>query len=664
MQLVLGIDTGGTYTDSVVLDMDKGGIVTKAKALTTKEDLSIGVRSSLLNLDPIDYKKISMVSLSTTLATNALVENRGGEAGLIIIGPKTDIQVPVTKKIILTGGHDIHGIPLADLDLSAAEKAIRELEGKVETIAISSYLSIRNPEHEIQVRDLIQDLFDIPVVCAHQLTTSLGFYERTITAVLNAKLIPIIKDLNDSVKKVLKEFGIQAPLMVVKGDGCLMDERLAQEKPIETILSGPAASVIGATFLAKTENAVILDMGGTTTDIAIVENGIPRLNQEGAHVGNWLTRVQAAEISTFGLGGDSYLRITKDGNIVFGPQKACPLSLAASRSPGLTDELQERSIDPKKEYPKYQVTDCFILVKAYDFLKDLTDVEENVLKLLETGAHSIFYLAKKLNLDLYTIGISRLINLGIIVRAGITPTDILHAMDIYVPWDRQSALIGTRLLSEKISIKYEDFLDMAFQEIINGTAINIMQSVLNFEGVKFNLRHHMGTTIFYENVLKISPPSILNCSMNLAYPILAIGAPVKAYLPKVAEILNAELIIPEHAEVANAVGAAAGKIIERIHILIRSVGCEGFVVYGPWERTSFEELTEAKEYAVSHGREYAKLSMKKAGAREFEIMIDEQDIYTKTIDAQGDGIYIESKIEIMAMGLPDWNQQREEGLLL
>jgi N-methylhydantoinase A/oxoprolinase/acetone carboxylase beta subunit len=176
MQLVLGIDTGGTYTDSVILDMENGGIVTKAKALTTKEDLSIGVRNSLLNLDPIDYKKISMVSLSTTLATNAVVENKGGEAGLIIIGPQTDIEVPAAKKVILPGGHDIHGLPLADLDLLQAEKAIRELEGKVDAIAISSYLSIRNPEHEIQVRDLIQDLFGIPVVCAYQLTTSLGFW--------------------------------------------------------------------------------------------------------------------------------------------------------------------------------------------------------------------------------------------------------------------------------------------------------------------------------------------------------------------------------------------------------------------------------------------------------------------------------------------------------
>jgi N-methylhydantoinase A/oxoprolinase/acetone carboxylase beta subunit len=653
MQLVLGIDTGGTYTDSVILDMDNGRIVTKAKALTTKEDLSIGVKNSLLNLDPVDYKKISMVSLSTTLATNAVVENKGGEAGLIIIGPKTDIEVPAAMKINLAGGHDIHGIPMDDLDLSQAEKAIREFQGKVDTIAVSSYLSVRNPEHELQIKDLIQKRFDIPVVCAHQLTTSLGFSERTVTAVLNAKLIPIIKDLNDSVKKVLNEFGIKAPLMVVKGDGCLMDEKMAQEKPIETILSGPAASVIGATYLAKTENAVILDMGGTTTDIAIVEKGMPRLNQEGANVGNWLTRVQAAEISTFGLGGDSYLRIAKDGNIVFGPQKACPLSLAASRYPGLRKELLERYIDPKNEYPNFQITDCFILAKDYDSLKDLTEVEKSVIKLLETGAHSICYLARRLDLDLYTIGLSRLINAGVIVRAGITPTDILHAMDIYAPWDRQAALIGTRLLAEKMSLRDEEFLEIAFQRIINDTAINIMQSVLNFEGVNFNLRDHTEAVFFYENALKMSRPAILNCSMNLAYPILAIGAPVKTYLPKVAEKLNAELLIPEHAEVANAVGAAAGKIIERLHILIRPVGWEGFVVYGPWERTSFDELDEAKEFAVREGKEYVESSMKKAGTHEFEIIINDQDIYTKTNVAQGDEIYIESRIDITAMGLPD-----------
>ena len=273
---------------------------------------------------------------------------------------------------------------------------------------------------------------------------------------------------------------------------------------------------------------------------------------------------------------------------------------------------------------------------------------------MESGAHSIYYLARKLNLDLYMISLSRLINLGIIVRAGITPTDILHAMDIYVPWDRETALIGSRLLAEKVSLKDEDFLDKAFQEIIHSTALNIMQSVLNFEGAKFSLRDNKGTTLFYENALKMSPPSILNCSMKLAYPILAIGAPVKAYLPKVAEKLNAELVIPEHAEVANAVGAAAGKIIERIHILIRSVNWEGFVVYGPWERMAFEELAEAKDYALSQGKKYAKLSIEKAGARKFEIFINDQDIYTKTNYTQGDGIYIESRIEITAMGLPDW----------
>jgi N-methylhydantoinase A/oxoprolinase/acetone carboxylase beta subunit len=354
------------------------------------------------------------------------------------------------------------------------------------------------------------------------------------------------------------------------------------------------------------------------------------------------------------LGGDSCLQIAKDGKIILGPQKVCPLSLAASRFPGLKDELQERYIDLNREYLRFQVTDCFILAKEYDFLSDLTDIEKSVLKLLETGAHSIFYLAKKLNLNLYTISLSRLLDLGIIVKAGITPTDILHAMDIYVPWDQQAALIGTGLLAEKILMKHEDFLALAFQEIINDTALNIMQSVLNFEGSKFNLMNHRGSVLFYENALKMSPPSILNCSLRLTYPILAIGAPVKAYLPKAAEKLNAELIIPEHAEVANAVGAAAGKIIERIRILIRSVDWEGFVVYGPWERTAFEDLADAKEYAISKGKEYVGLSVKKAGAREFEIMVHDQDIYTKTYDIQGDGLYIESIIDITAMGLPDW----------
>ena len=362
MSLVLGIDTGGTYTDGVVVDLESRKILNKAKALTTREDLSIGIRNCINNLEFERFEDISAVSLSTTLATNAIVEGRGCEVGLLMLGHEPIGTLPVEHYAVLPGGNDIKGQPREELDLEKTRQAIEELRGKVDAVAISGYLSVRNPEQELIVMRMVRDILGVPVVCAHQLTTSLGFKERTVTAVLNAKLIPIIDELLQSVRTVLQEKGIDAPIMVVKGDGCMMSEALAREKPIETILSGPASSIIGATFLTNTPNALVLDMGGTTTDIAILKNGVPFINKEGASVGGWLTRVQAAQIYTYGLGGDSYIQLDMEWKIQVGPQRVWPLSVVAHQYPHLLDELD---INFEKGYVLMfaQATDCFMLLK-------------------------------------------------------------------------------------------------------------------------------------------------------------------------------------------------------------------------------------------------------------------------------------------------------------
>ncbi|NMA14760.1 MAG: hydantoinase/oxoprolinase family protein, partial [Clostridia bacterium] len=249
MSLVLGIDTGGTYTDGVVVDLTEKKIIAKGKSLTTREDLAIGIRNCINHLEFNQFDQINAVSLSTTLATNSIVEGRGCTVGLVLIGHEPLGTLPTEHIGVISGGHDIKGFAQEDLDLSEARRVLERFRGVVDAIAVSGYLSIRNPEHELQIRDLVQETLHLPVVCAHQLTTSLGFHERTVTAVLNARLMPIIEELMVSVKEVLNEREIDAPVMIVKGDGSLMSETLAKEKPIDTILSGPASSIIGSTFL-------------------------------------------------------------------------------------------------------------------------------------------------------------------------------------------------------------------------------------------------------------------------------------------------------------------------------------------------------------------------------------------------------------------------------
>ena len=343
MPIILGIDTGGTYTDGVIIDGDslRGRVLRKAKAFTTKDNLTIGIRNCIAGLNYDAYKKINLVSLSTTLATNAIVEGKGCEVGLLLIGQVPDGRLPVEHYQLLQGRYDIRGKLLSNLQEDQCRQSIENLNGKVDAVAISGYASVRNPGHELTVKKIVREILNVPVVCAHELTGSLGFYDRTVTAVLNARLIPIISELIGAVKTVLSEKNIKASVMIVKGDGSLMEASFAQERPIETILSGPAASVTGGMFLTGADNAIVFDMGGTTTDIANIESGKVKIQKDGAKVGGWLTRVHSAQIYTYGVGGDSYLQLTSEGKLTVGPQKVYPLCIAGETYPHLAAELQK-----------------------------------------------------------------------------------------------------------------------------------------------------------------------------------------------------------------------------------------------------------------------------------------------------------------------------------
>ncbi len=200
-----------------------------------------------------------------------------------------------------------------------------------------------NPAHELQVRELVRQLTGLPVTCGHELTSNLHAPRRALTAALNARLIPYIEQLIASVRQILAEKNIRAPLMVVKGDGSLMDARVAIERPVETILSGPAASVVGARYLCGEGDVLVVDMGGTTTDIALLQDGRPALSLEGATVGGWRTMVEAIAVHTSGLGGDSEVTFDVDDGMLVGPQRVVPLSLLAHQYPHVLTILEQHA---------------------------------------------------------------------------------------------------------------------------------------------------------------------------------------------------------------------------------------------------------------------------------------------------------------------------------
>lgn len=654
MAVALGIDTGGTYTDGVIVDFLKQAVVKKAKARTTRENLTIGIAKCIERLT-FEEKDIKMVALSTTLATNAIVEGRGCRVGLLLIGHEPIGEMPVSHYAVVPGGHNIKGKEKEAFSEKEAIQAIKQLAKEVEAIAVSGFLSVRNPEHELLAAKLVKEHTGLPVVCAHQLTTTLGFHERSVTAALNARLIPIITELINSVKEVLQKRGIKAPLMIVKGDGSLMSEQVAVEKPIETILSGPAASIVGATYLTNVQEAMVLDMGGTTTDIAILEEGAPKLNSEGATVGGWLTRVLAADINTYGLGGDSYLQVKpKDRKIIIGPKRVWPLSYASERFPYLKQELS-MIINDKRELLFNQPTDCFVYLKEPDKNMKLSQSETQALKILRGGPHSLYFLARLMEKDPNFVPVQNLENLGVIARISMTPSDVLHYLGYFEQWDKEAAQIGMQMLANQINLQPDKMAGRLMEAIVNKLCLAVLQTLVKAEGYSEVLDGARGANVFLDKILG-QGKDLFSCQVSIPVPIVAIGAPVEAYLPDAAKKLNCPLIIPEHAEVANAVGAATGKVVETIRCLIKPGGDGGFIVHLPWERKAFLDLEDASYYGMQEAVKHAQINAKKAGAGDVEIITEKEDIYGKIHANWGDEVYLETVIMVTAVGRPKWEE--------
>ncbi|CAA7600616.1 Hydantoinase/oxoprolinase N-terminal region [Acididesulfobacillus acetoxydans] len=654
MPLVLGIDTGGTFTDGVLLDVNTKEVKRKAKAFTTREDLSIGIRNCIDNIRDLDPRQVHLVSLSTTLATNAIVEGRGCRVGLILIGHEPTGDLPAQRTFVVAGGHDIKGAPVAELDLEAVRRAVVDMRGQVDTVAISGYLSIRNPEHEQSVGRMVRELWDVPVICAHQLTTTLGFHERTVTACLNARLLPIIAELLIAVKEVLKEKGIRAPLMVVKGDGSLMSEEITREKPIETLLSGPAASIVGATFLTGSESALALDMGGTTTDIAILERGRPRMNREGATVGGWKTRAEAAEISTFGLGGDSYVQVSPDRKLTIGPKRVWPLAVVAQRFPHLVEELARS--DPDRSIIDAQPADCWMLLKKPAGKDRWSNSERQVVEALEDGAHNIFTLAERLGRDPNLLPLKGLEQAQVLGRISFTPTDLLHGLGIFTNYNVAAATGGARILARRLRLDTDRFAERVWREIEAGLCLNVLQSLADREGLQAKLGSEPGAAFVLSSMLAGKDSYGFKTEVHLGYPIVALGAPVSAYLPPVGKILHTQVLIPPHAEVANAVGAASGQVVETLRVLIKPNSGGGFVVHAPWGREAFLNLSEAESYALETAEAVALQNAKRAGAVNPEVLVEKQEVVSHTAGANDDVVFLEMRIMATAVGHPRWEE--------
>ncbi len=389
--------------------------------------------------------EIALVSMSTTLATNAIVEAHGAPICLILAGYDAKALERANLKqalgsdpvVFIAGGHKPSGDEQAPLDLEAARTAILAHAPKVAAFAVSGYFSVRNPAHELALRDLIRELSDRPVSCGHELTSKLDAPRRALTCALNARLIPQLQQLIRSVAGLMQEKGIDAPLMVVKGDGSLMDSAMALACPVETILSGPAASLVGAKHLSGEDTVIVSDMGGTTTDIAMLKNGRPVLNKEGATVGGWKTMVEAVAVHTYGLGGDSEARIDEHHGFTLGPRRVVPLSLLALQHPAVLDTMRQQV--ESDEMVQYRGQFALRQRPLDTGASGLSAGQQQVWGRLVDGPVA---LTDMIVGPAIARNLARLVDRGLVVISSLTPSDAAHVLGLQDRLEPRSG--GTR----------------------------------------------------------------------------------------------------------------------------------------------------------------------------------------------------------------------------
>ncbi|MHB9028599.1 MAG: hydantoinase/oxoprolinase family protein, partial [Candidatus Latescibacterota bacterium] len=564
------------------------------------------------------------LAISTTLATNAIVEEKGSRTGLLLIGYDEDVAARVTigsgdLKVCVPGRHDIFGLETGPLDEDAL---IRESDGLLargmEALAVSSYMGTRNPAHEIRAFRLLRERFNIPVALGHELTDDIDSVRRAHTVLLNARLLPVIAALIDSLQAVVRELGMPADIRLVTTEGSLMNVSEARERPVRMILSGPAASVEGVRFLTGLPSCVLADLGGTTTDIAIIEGGSARRTGRGATVGRYPTSIHATDIRTLGLGGDSAVRWER-GRVLVGPRRAIPACVLASEHPGIREELARLRGYNASDYGLVQPGSFFVPVRRPESPSGLTERERDILAILENGPVSQVQLAHLLSYPyLSLLGTERLEELGLIRRSGLTPTDLMMLDGSVDRWDCEAAGLVLDLFIERSGLPRAEFVRRIWAEVHRLAASSIITEAFSGNGDQVFPGCH-----FCEGAFGTDGP--LEVSYRLKSPLVGIGAPAHLMLKGLESHLRAETVFPPWAEVANAVGAGAGAGGMHIDLSIIPDGKGRFLLYAPEGMQVFRKLDDAKSEALRLAKETAQEYARRMGYERFALDVRVRD---------------------------------------
>lgn len=533
-QYIIGIDTGGTFTDAVMLESASGNIVASAKRPTTHQKLAMGTVDALralLTESGVESHQISSIVVSSTLATNSVVENKGARVALLVIGYVKHFKLPVKAVIYIKGGHTIIGEEEEPLDIEYLVEMVSGLRSEVDAYGVCSAMSIKNPAHELVAEKAISMLDPKPVFCSHRTSDIAGMKERAATAGLHAKLMPVMQEYLKGIAEAMTELELECPVSIVSGNGSTIRSDKAVEFAGSTVASGPACTAhFGA--LQTSEDALVIDIGGTTTDIAMINSGEPILAKDGCQIGGWRTHVEAVDMVTGGIGGDSHACVNAKGEITLGPGRVVPISMA-------------QSIQTAENWLGTEEQAKLIVCHPDNFTDKRDEVDEFLLK---AGSSTPYEIRQATGIAGITLEkkLERMNHRQQIYECGFTPTDALHVLGHIDIGDIDAARKAAEILGSSKNMSPEEFS----RHIINQAEDKIETLILDYV-----IQHFWGNSLTgFLNQRNAHP--VLGVNFSLKIPLIGIGAAARYLLPAVAEKLNTSVTFPQNCEVGNAIGAA------------------------------------------------------------------------------------------------------------
>ena len=340
--MLLGLDVGGTFTDAVIIDGHR--VVATAKRRTTKDNLMNGIGEALdAVLEDCDTSNIEQVTLSTTVVTNTIVEEKEQVVDLYVVtgpGRNVDDIFPV-KPIYLQGYTDHRGIVVEHTPADAVRGIANIVQARSGTdlAAVSAKFGVRNPQEELSITEELKNTYHT-ISNGSLLSGSLNFPRRTISAYFNSAVTPVFTVFKENVEDALRARNIVAPLHILKADGGSLPIEHMVSRPVETAFTGPAATVLGLSALGVIGNqhTVALDIGGTTTDISLWKHGRPLMTKNGVSIREYPSAVRSFAVTSVGIGGESVVRL-KNGNLTVGPERVGPSVALGGVEPTLGDAL-------------------------------------------------------------------------------------------------------------------------------------------------------------------------------------------------------------------------------------------------------------------------------------------------------------------------------------